>query len=233
MKAFVIDVSRCNGCYCCQISCKDEHVDNAWAPYDYIGDFFRGTRGIMLDMYQRPAKLLEAMDKINPMIINFAIASVEQTGLRRTLIPLHKGLDGFMSQEQFKTFFWPGLKKQILALIDENIVPIVLWEGDCTSRLETIADIPKGKAIYWFERTDMVRAKEVLRDRVCIMGFVPSSLLCTGSPQDVRDYCKRLIDVVAKDGGYILNGDIGIPDEAKPENVKALVDFTKEYGIYK
>jgi len=205
----------------------------AWAPYDYIGDFFRGTRGIMLDMYQRPDKLLAAMDKITPIIINSAVGSAEATGVRRTFIPLHKGLDGFMSQEQFKTFFWPGLKKVILGLIDKNIVPIVLWEGDCTSRLETIADIPKGKAIYWFERTDMVRAKDVLRDRVCISGLVPSSLLCTGSQQDVKDYCKRLIDVVGKDGGYILNGDIGIPDEAKPENVKAMVDFTREYGVYK
>ena len=49
-----------------------------------------------------------------------------------------------------------------------------LWEGDCTSRLETIADIPRGKAIYWFERTDLVRAKEVLGDVVCLRGNVPS-----------------------------------------------------------
>ena len=33
MKAFVIDISRCNGCYCCQIACKDEHVGNDWTPY--------------------------------------------------------------------------------------------------------------------------------------------------------------------------------------------------------
>jgi Fe-S-cluster-containing dehydrogenase component len=33
MKAFVIDVAICNGCYCCQIACKDEHVGNDWAPY--------------------------------------------------------------------------------------------------------------------------------------------------------------------------------------------------------
>ena len=155
------------------------------------------------------------------------------SGIPMCFIPLHKGVDGFMSPKQFNTFFWPTLKKVILALIGQNIVPILLWEGDCTSRLETIADIPKGKAIYWFERTDMRRAKEVLGGQVCIMGLMPSSILCTGSPQEVRDYCKRLIDVVGKDGGYILNGDIGIPDEAKPENVKAMIDFTKEYGVYK
>jgi len=33
MKAFIIDISICNGCYCCQIACKDEHVGNDWTPY--------------------------------------------------------------------------------------------------------------------------------------------------------------------------------------------------------
>ncbi|MBN2060951.1 MAG: 4Fe-4S binding protein [Deltaproteobacteria bacterium] len=33
MKVFVIDLSVCNGCYCCQIACKDEHVGNDWTPY--------------------------------------------------------------------------------------------------------------------------------------------------------------------------------------------------------
>ena len=32
MKAFVIDVGVCNGCYGCQFVCKDEHVGNDWAP---------------------------------------------------------------------------------------------------------------------------------------------------------------------------------------------------------
>ena len=33
MKGFFIDLSLCNGCYCCQIACKDEHVGNDWTPY--------------------------------------------------------------------------------------------------------------------------------------------------------------------------------------------------------
>jgi tetrathionate reductase subunit B len=33
MKALVIDMSKCNGCYNCQIACKDEHVGNDWTPY--------------------------------------------------------------------------------------------------------------------------------------------------------------------------------------------------------
>ena len=33
MKCFVIDIAKCNGCYNCQIACKDEHVGNDWTPY--------------------------------------------------------------------------------------------------------------------------------------------------------------------------------------------------------
>ena len=33
MKAFVIDIAKCNGCYNCQVVCKDEHVGNDWTPY--------------------------------------------------------------------------------------------------------------------------------------------------------------------------------------------------------
>jgi tetrathionate reductase subunit B len=44
MKAFVIDISICNGCYNCQIACKDEHCSNDWmpiaAPQPEIGQFW-------------------------------------------------------------------------------------------------------------------------------------------------------------------------------------------------
>jgi tetrathionate reductase subunit B len=33
MKVFVIDIAKCNGCYGCQIACKDEHCGNDWMPY--------------------------------------------------------------------------------------------------------------------------------------------------------------------------------------------------------
>jgi uroporphyrinogen-III decarboxylase len=77
----------------------------------------------------------------------------------------------------------------------------------------------------------MVRVKEVLGNHMCIMGNVPSSLLQTGSPQEVKDYCKRLIDVVGRGGGFIMSPRSAI-DEVKPGNLKAMFDFTKEYGRY-
>ncbi len=64
------------------------------------------------------------------------------------------------------------------------------------------------------------------------MGNVPNIILHTGTPDDVKAYCKWAIDVAGKDGGYIMDTAVML-DEAKPENLKAMIDFTKEYGVYR
>lgn len=202
-------------------------------PFDFIGDYFRGTRGIMLDMYRNSDKLLVMLGKVLPIVTRWSIATARRAGVPRVFIPLHKGADGFMSLEQFKVFYWPGLRQLMLALIDEGLTPFPFFEGQYKSRLEIIGDIPKGKAVYWFEHTNIFKAKEVLGGRVCLRGNVPASLLVSGSPQEVKDYCKLLIDIVGKDGGFIMDGAMGIPDEAKAENVRAMAEVTREYGVYR
>jgi uroporphyrinogen-III decarboxylase len=185
----------------------------------------------MVDMYRRPDKVLAACEKILPIMLRLGISRAKASGNPRVLIPIHKGVGGFMSAKQFNTFFWPTLHKLILGLIAEDLVPNVFWEGDCTSRLEIIGDIPKGKAIFAFERTDIFKAKEILGDHICIRGNVPSSLLCAGTPQDVQDYCLKLINTVGKGGGFILDAANSL-DEEKPENVMAIIETAKKYGRY-
>ncbi len=143
---------------------------------------------------------------------------------------LHRGSDGFMSLKQFETFYWPYFKKVVLNLVDQGLTPCPFLEGIWDQRLEYLLEFPKGKVLCHFAQTDMFKAKEVLKDHLCIMGNVPSSILQFGSVQDVEDYCRKLIDVCGKGGGFIMTH---MPiDEAKPENVKAMVDFTKSYGVY-
>lgn len=201
------------------------------APFDTLSDFFRGMKGTMLDMYRRPEKVIQACEKLLPFMIEMALNGTRASGNPRVFIPIHWGLDNFMSREQFNRFFWPTLRDLMVTLIHEGLNPCPLWEGNCTTRLETIKDIPPGKACYAFEATDMVKAKEILGGTVCIRGNVPLSVMATGTPDQVRIYCKKLIDTVARGGGYIMDTSTGL-DDAKPENVKALIDFTREYGVY-
>jgi len=201
------------------------------APFDYISDFFRGTKGIMLDMFRVPDKLMAMMEKIFQIMLRKGLRA-KKAGRPGVFIPLHKGLDGFMSMDQFKTFYWPTLKRLMEGFIAEDLIPMVFWEGDCESRLDVIGDIPPGKALYRFEKTDMFKAKEVLGDVVCLQGNIPLSLPVAGTPDEVKTHCKKLIDVVGRGGGFILSPSTGL-DNARPENVKAMFDVTKEYGVYR
>ena len=203
-----------------------------YAPFDFIGDNFRGTREMMLDMYRRADKLLEALERATQMTIKIATRRAATTRIPMAFIPLHKGADGFMSAEQYTTFYWPFLKQLIHGIIDAGLIPYVYTEGSYNTRLEMIRDVPKGKVLYHFERVDMARAKEVLGDVACISGNVPNSLLISGTPDDVKEYCRKLIDIAGKGGGFIMD-TASVIDEARPENVKAMAEFTREYGVYR
>lgn len=198
------------------------------APFDVAADYLRGSKGAMLDLFRNKEKLLSLMDRLSLLIPRTGISTVKAAGGNMVFIPLHWGLDGFMSPKQFATFFWPPFQKVLLNFIDAGIYPHVFWEGDCTSRLDVIKDVPPGKCVYFFERTDMFKAKQALRGAVCIRGNVPASMLATGAPDEVREYCKKLFSVVGDGGGLILDAGVGVPDEAKPENVLAMFDCAKD-----
>ncbi len=200
------------------------------APYDHVTDFLRGSKGGMLDMFRNRDKLLETIDKVGDLLMRGVVEETRAGGTPYVFIPLHWGLDGFMSPQNFNTFYWPGLRKVMMRLIEADLIPVVLWEGNCTSRLEHIGDLPRGKAVYWFEQTDLVRAKEVLGGTVCLRGNVPTSMLITGTPEEVDAYCRTLIAKVGKGGGFILDGAASIPDEAKPENVMAMAKSVRKYA---
>jgi uroporphyrinogen-III decarboxylase len=137
-----------------------------------------------------------------------------------------------MSTEQFKTFYWPSLKKMVMALYEEGIMCELFAEGSYNSRLELVNDLPRGEVMWHLDRTDMARAKEILGNDTCLTGNVPTSLLATGTPADVKEYCRKLIETCAKGGGFILNGGASV-NEGNPDNLRAMVEAAREYGVYK
>ena len=135
-----------------------------------------------------------------------------------------------MSLPQFEKFYWPTLKKVLLALIDAGWTPCPFLEGTWDQRLEYLLELPKGKVLCHFAKTDPEKAKAILGGHLCFMIDVPGIILQAGTVSEVEDYCRKLINVCGKDGGFIMTATC--LDEARPENVKALIDITKSYGRY-
>ena len=204
----------------------------AMPPYDAFSHSMRGMSGVMFDMFRQPDRLIELCEFILKKTLERPMPHPNEYGNTRMFMTVTRGSDDFLSTKQFHKFYWPTFKRLVMTLIERGATPCIFFEGDCTSRLEYLREFPKGKMLARFDRTDIFRAKEILKDRVCIEGNVPSSLLQVGTVQQVKDYCKKIIDVVGEGGGFILSPRSST-DEVNPENLKAMIEFTQEYGVYR
>ncbi len=205
-------------------------------------DFFsmgRSLKEFSFDMYRRPEKVLAAMEAITPGLIEVAIGG--QKGMRQAtkygymtnFIGATRGSATFISPKMFEKFNWPFIKRISLALIDAGITPLFHFDSDWTPLLEFFKDLPKGKCVLELDSvTNIFKAKEVLRGHMCLMGDVPAALLTLGTADQVRAYVKRLCEEVGDGGGYILSSGCSVPVDAKPDNVRVMIEAAKTYGVY-
>ena len=201
------------------------------APFDVLSDSLRGTAAMMMDLYRRPERVLEAMQRLVQPMVALGVRGALANRNPMVFMPLHKGADGFMSDEQFGKFYWPTLKAVMYGLAEAGCVPFCFVEGGYNQRLEYLAQTSDMRCLYLFDRTDMAQARKILGGKVCIAGGFPVSLILTGTPDQVRDETRKLIDVAAGDKGYILSIGCAM-DEARPDTLKTFIETGKQYGVY-
>lgn len=201
------------------------------APFDAYADSLRGLVQAVMDIKLYPDEAKAVVDRIEQMNTERAIAAAKARGDKFMFIPLHAAGDEFMSKEDYAEFYWPGLKRTIEKLVAAGITPYVFCEGKYSTRLEFLKDVPKGKVVYMFEQIDIAKAKKELEGVACICGNLPTALLVNGTPQQVADETKRLLDTCAPGGGFIMDCSI-VVDACKKENFAAWYETTMTYGVY-
>jgi hypothetical protein len=201
------------------------------APFDVLSSFLRGMKGSMIDMYRQPDNVIKACEMILESRIETARpANPDARGNpKRAFMPLWRGDKSFMSREHFEKFYWPTLKKTMLASIELGYVPMPVFEAHFGDRLECMLELPKGKAVASVEHMDVVQAKEILGGHTCVIGNVPKSLRYS-TPREVEAYYKDLIAKCGKGGGLMLN--ISMPHNTSVDELKKMVDTIKEYATY-
>jgi uroporphyrinogen-III decarboxylase len=183
-------------------------------------------------MINAPEKLHSAFKMYTPMAIKGAVADAELRKTKTVLVPMRRGAAEFMSNEQYEEFYWPYLKQLLIGLVEADLRPVAIFEGECDGVLEFLPELPPGKIIGHFDKIDRRKAKRLIGNVMCFWGNVSSSLLCHGTPREVRDDVKELIDIFGDNGGLIVDGAMGIPDDAKPENVQAMTEAAHEFGVF-
>jgi len=202
------------------------------APFDTLGDTLRGLHGIMLDLRQRPDQVIAATEVLVPHNIYYGLATAGGDREAPLFMPLHRGSFPFLNLRQWRTFYWPSLRQVIEGFWAAGKRVLFYAEGNWTPYLEFIAELPAKSIVFHVDMTDLDQALAVLGHKFCLSGNVPVGLLSYGTPQDVRAYCRDLLQKAAANGGFILDVAGSIQADAKTENVRALLEAARDFGRF-
>lgn len=191
----------------------------------------RSYEKFCLDMYRHRDIVKQTIEKFIPEIVKMALGGVKASGVPRAQIGLHRESSSTFSLKIFEEIALPMIKKIVDQISKENVMTILHCDGEWTPNLEYLTELPKGTCILDLDdSTDIFKAKEILGDRMCIAGNLHEPMFAFSTPQKVEEYCKKLIDIVGEGGGFVLKGEP--PSEAKFENIMAMVNTAKKYGVY-
>ncbi|MHC5054295.1 MAG: uroporphyrinogen decarboxylase family protein [Planctomycetota bacterium] len=202
------------------------------APFDILADKLRGYIGLMMDMFTQPEKVLAACEALMPHLCHVALTTADPDRLAPVGYYMHRGCTPFVTPEQFDSHYWPTIRPIIEELWGTGHQTLFYAEGDWDRHLEAFATLPERSIVYHVDRGDVFEAHAKLGAKFCLGGGIPNSILSFGTPDQVRARVREVIDGVARDGGYVLDASAIMQDDTKPENLKALTDFAREYGVY-
>lgn len=203
------------------------------APLDILADKFRGYIGLAFDLMECPDKVQQACEALMPHLAWIALTSADPTGQLPIPIWMHRGCTPFISRDHFHRIYWPTLRPIVDALWAQGNQSLFYAEGKWDAHLETFAELPAGSIVYHLDRTNPLEAHRILGKKFCLSGGVPNALLAFGTPEQVREQVRWLIENVGADGGYLVDASAIMQNDASIANVRAMTDAALEFGVYR
>lgn len=200
------------------------------APMDVLANKLRGFKQLCIDVFRKPDNVLAACQALQPYLFQNALYTSDPHRKFPIGLWLHRG--NLFPDKIFKEIYWPTLKEIVIELWKNKIQTLWYAEGDWSHWTDYIKTLPEKSIIYHVDKENIFDVHKKIGDKFCISGGIPNDMLAFSEPQEIKDYCKKIIDGVAKEGGYIMDAGGAIQQDARIENVQALTDSVFEYGLY-
>jgi hypothetical protein len=186
------------------------------------------------DLYYRPDVVEEAIQRITKDLIAKQLPLAKMAGIGAWMLVEERASGYHYPPAIFERFWWPYTKEIVEAFWSEGIVTLFHLDTCWDKNLQYFRELPRGCAIVGLDgTTDIFLAKEILGGHLCLYGDIPASLFSIGQPEEVTAYCRRLIDEVGRDGGFILGSGCAVAADCKPENFRAMLETGKNYEFSK
>jgi len=198
-------------------------------PFEYLCGG-RSMEKFFLDLYRMPDKVQAAMDAAFPEMIGGTVGLAKMMGAPGVWLGGWRAASALLAPKLWNRFVWPYYVKFAHALIDAGLTPVFHWDQDWTRDLARLAELPAKKCVLNPDgMTDVRKFKELVGDRMALLGDVPPALLSVGTPDEVRAYVRDLVRDIGPTGLLLCPG-CDAPINAKPENMEAFVAAGKEFG---
>ena len=202
------------------------------APFDIIADKLRGYLGLVSDMETQPKKVLKACEALMPHLVHVGLTTADPTNQVPIGYWMHRGCVPFFNPKQFASHYWPTLKPCIEEFWKNGHQTLFYAEGRWKYHFDTFRELPDRSIVYHCDQDDIFEVHRALHDKFAISGGIPNMMLSYGTPEEVREFCLRVIKEVAKDGGYIMDAGAIMQDDTDIENMKVMTQVCREHGVY-
>lgn len=202
------------------------------APFDILADKLRGYVGLTMDMHTQPDKVLKACEALMPHLCHVGLTTADASKLVPIGFWMHRGCVPFINPKQFASHNWPTLKPIIEEFWKAGHQTLFYAEGKWKHHLETFRELPERSIVFHCDQDDIFEVHRKLHDRFAISGGIPNVLLSFGKPEEVQTFCRRVLDEVAKPGGYIMDSGAIMQDDTNIENLRVMTQTAREFGVY-
>ncbi|HEY3268180.1 MAG TPA: uroporphyrinogen decarboxylase family protein [Armatimonadota bacterium] len=200
------------------------------APFDIMADKLRGYIGLTMDMQTQPDKVLAACEALMPHLCHVGLTTADPNRLVPIAFWMHRGCVPFVNPRQFASHNWPTLKPIIEEFWKHGHQTLFYGEGKWAAHFDAFRELPDRSIVFHCDKDDVFEAHARLHDKFALSGGVPNTLLSFGAPEEVRQFCRRVLETVAQDGGYIMDAGAIMQNDTSVENLIELTRATREYG---
>lgn len=140
----------------------------------------------------------------------------------------------YMRPKQMERFVWPYLRRWAAGMKEMGLYSIIHSDGNLTDCLEAIAEsgVDALQAIDPTAGMDLYEAKRPVAGRLCLCGNVDCGLLLTGSPEEVFETTRVLLESCKTGGGLVLGASNAVQPEVPAENYRAMIQAWRVSGQY-
>jgi uroporphyrinogen decarboxylase len=201
----------------------------ATAPiYDTLS-MVRSMEEFIMDLYTEPGPVMDVINRFQPEEDAKTIGMLKSFGGTRVSVYAMRSCAPFVSPAMFEEYVWPALKRSIETYFAAGIRVILHADAQWMPVLPYFTKLPKTSVHFEFDGvTNMFDAYEVVGGGHSMRGDVPSTMFSRGTPDEVSEYCEKLINGLCMKGGVMLGSGCEVPLNAKTECVIAMMESVKK-----